>query len=91
MVNPENFFDLYDVLVNELFGSIFLFTFIGLILIFFFSSKLRIPSAVGMLFAMLFLLIVIAEVFDALLIAYVFIGLITASVFGLGINAWMKR
>lgn len=91
MVNPENFFDLYDVLVNELFGSIFLFTFVGLILIFFFSTKLRIPSAVGILIAMLFLMIIFAEVFDALLIAWVFIGLITAAVFSLGINAWMKR
>jgi len=57
----DNFFDLWDVFVNELVGDVWLFVFIGLIIIYFLCAKLRISTPGSFILSTLFLAIMFAQ------------------------------
>ena len=61
MVNPNNFFDLYQVFVNELIGDVNLAIIIGLIIIIYVCIRMRMPFQVPMVFAVLWAAIMFAQ------------------------------
>ena len=61
VADMSNFLDLYDIWVNELVGNIWLFVFLGLILIWFLAARSKLTTEVSMLFAILFLAAIFAR------------------------------
>ena len=55
VLDMNNFLDFYDIWVNELVGDIWLFIFLGLILITFLAIKSKMPTEVSFMFSILFL------------------------------------
>lgn len=78
MVEPNNVFDLWDVFVNEIVGSPVLFIILGLAFILFLCLKYQIPSSVGFMFGILFLLLMVNTqyVVVALIAAVLIIGVV---------------
>ncbi len=60
MVIQNNFFDLWDIFVNELIGDVWLTIIIGIIVLIFLSLKFRIPYEVTTVFAVIWLSIAYA-------------------------------
>ena len=89
MAFGTSYFDLQQVFVNELIGSVTLTIILGLALIWFIASKKKVPSAVILLFSMLFLLI-FAEAYDNIL-AYVSVIATAAIMFGIGLTALIAK
>lgn len=79
MQNMTNFFDLYDVFVNELIGDVLLTIIIFLILIWVLSVKSKMPLELSILFGMLLLAIFYAE--TNIIIIWVFIVLMVGLMF----------
>ena len=50
MINQSNFFDLYDVLVNELIGDVWMAIIVSLAIIWFLSIKAKMPYQLSILF-----------------------------------------
>ncbi len=75
----DNFLDFYDIFVNELIGDIWLFIFLGLIMIWFLAAKNKLTTEVSMLFAILFLSAIFAK--TGLTILWVFTVLGVGSLF----------
>ena len=73
------FFDLYQIFVNELIGSVFLAIIFFMIIIWFTAIKLKMPFQLSILFGLLFILIMFAETF--IMILYVFVVLIVGGLF----------
>lgn len=61
VANMDNFLDLYDIVVNELVGDIWLFIFGGLIVISYLAIKSKMPTQVSLMFAVLFLSAIFAK------------------------------
>ena len=81
MVNVENFFDLYDIFVNELVGGIWLFIAIALIAIVFLSLKNKIPSEAIFLIVALFISLMYAATGEALTLLWVLVVLAAGIIF----------
>ena len=79
MVNINNFLDIWDLFVNELVGSVWLFIFLGIVVISYFAVKSKLPTEVIILLNILFVSIVYMGSRGSLLILWVFV------VFGVGI------
>ena len=79
VANPDNFLDLHDIFVNELIGDVWLFIFLGLIMIWFLAAKNKLTTEVSMLFAILFLSTIFSK--TGLTILWVFIVLGVGSLF----------
>jgi len=58
--NPENYFDIWNILVYEVIGGIDLAIALGLILIAYFSARYMIPFQVGIAMMILYLVIIVA-------------------------------
>ncbi len=71
MVVMDNFLDLWDIWVNELIGSVWLFIFLGIVLIAYLSARLKFSMQMTILLELLFLTIVFAR--SNLIILWVFI------------------
>lgn len=67
MVNPTNYLDFWDVIVNEVIGDQFLLIVIGIIAIVYFALKANMPFQVTILLVLLWMLIIVAATFDLLL------------------------
>lgn len=61
MVNPNNFFDLYQVFVNDVVGDVYLAMIIGLLIILYVCIRSRMPLQVSGVLAVLWFSIVFAE------------------------------
>ena len=71
VADPNNFLDFWDIWVNELVGSVWLFIFLGIVVISFLSIKAKFPTEMTILLNLLFLTIVFAK--SNLVILWVFI------------------
>lgn len=60
MVNQSAVFDIYDVFVNELVGSLILTVIIILVIIYLVSTKFQIPFPVTFMLSLLFLMIIVS-------------------------------
>ena len=77
--DQTQFFDLYHILVNELFGDVWLAIIGFLILILFLSIRYKMPFEVTIMFTLLFLAIMFAQTF--IYILWVFLVLIVGLLF----------
>jgi len=82
VIDTSNFLDFYDIYVNELVGDLWLFIFLGLILIWFLAAKNKLTTEVSMLFVILFLAAIFAK--TGLTILWVF------TVLGVGLIFYYK-
>lgn len=89
MINPSNFFDLYDIFVNELIGDVWLAIILGLIVIWILTIKAKMPFELSLLFGVLFLAIFFAE--TNFLIIWVFIVLLIGGLFYWMVSKAMDR
>lgn len=89
MINPNNVFDLWDIFVNELIGSVGLTIILGLIVIWFIGVKLRMPFEVQFMFGLIFLSIIYTE--SRIFLIWVFVVLIIGLLFYYAVNKAMKR
>lgn len=76
--NPENYLDIWNILVYEIIGSVELTIIIGFILIAFFSVKYMIPYQVGIMMMILYFIIIAAITKDMgyWTLVILFVGLI---------------
>lgn len=59
MVNPANYFDLYDVFVNEISGGLYIFVALAVILLVYYGTiKYNVPFTVSFMLTALFFLII---------------------------------
>ena len=72
-MNIDNFLDIWDILVNELVGSVWLFVFLGIVVTIYAAAKCRLSSEVTFMLVLLFLSIIFAR--SNLIILWVFIVL----------------
>ena len=87
--NATNFFDLESILVFELVGSWTLFIFLALILIAFAATRNNMPTSVTLMLIALFLMIIVATIFDTLI--WVFLLLIIGFIFYFIISRLLRR
>jgi len=88
MINDSNFFDLYDIFVNELVGDVILFIIIALIVVWYLSIKAKMPFQLSILFGLLLLAILFAE--TIILVIWVFVVLVVGLMFYYMINKVMR-
>lgn len=74
VANPNYFLDIWDIWVNELVGDVWLFIFLGLILIWFLAAKGKLTTEVSMLFAILFLAAIFSKTGLTILWAFTVLG-----------------
>ncbi len=67
MVTQNNFFDLWDIFVNELIGDIWLSIFIGLIVIFVLTIKFKMSFELTSSFGLLWIMVAFAATFMEIL------------------------
>ncbi len=80
MVVMNNFLDLWDIWVNELIGSVWLFVFLGIVVISYLSIKVKFSLEVTIVLNVIFLMIVFSKA-TGLSILWVFILLGVGSLF----------
>ena len=54
-IDQTQYFDLYNIIVNELIGDVWLAVLLGLVLLFFFTIKTKMPYQLSIMFSLLFL------------------------------------
>ena len=74
VADTSNFLDIWDILVNELVGDVWLFIFLGLIMIWFLAAKSKLTTEVSMLFVILFLSAIFAKTGLTILWAFTILG-----------------
>ncbi len=70
-MNQSAYFDLEDIWINELVGDVWLFLFVGIIIIWFVSIKAKIPYEISIILSVFWVGVVFASAFDAILIAWI--------------------
>ena len=91
MLNATNYFDFYDIFVNELIGDIWLFILLGLIIIWFLTLKMNLPYQLLLLLGVLWIGIVFSTVFDTLILFWVFAILGIGVLWYYAINRSIRR
>ena len=84
MVDQSNFFDLYDIFVNELIGDLWLAIIVSLVVLWYLTIKAKMPYQLSILFGILLLAIWFAETF--IMIIWVFVVLAVGLLFYHGVN-----
>jgi len=74
-MNIDNFLDLWDIWVNELVGSVWLFIFFGIVLIAFLSAKAKFSMEITILLEVLFLTIIFAYIYFTFIWVLVILGI----------------
>ncbi len=87
--NATNFFDFESIFVFELVGSWTLFIFIALIIIAFAATRNNMPTSVTLMLISLFLMIIVATIFDTLI--WVFLLLMIGFIFYFIISRLLRR
>ena len=87
--NASNFFDFESIFVFELVGSWTLFIFIALIIIAFAATRNNMPTSVTLMLISLFLMIIVATIFDTLI--WVFLLLMIGFIFYFIISRLLRR
>lgn len=91
MINQSNFFDLKDIIVNELVGSVMLTVILGLILTWYLSIKAKMPIQVSILLCMLWLVTMFAGYTVNLMIIWIYVVLFVGVFFYYTISRAFKR
>ena len=91
MINQSNFFDLGDVIVNELVGDVWLTVIVGLILTLYLSIKAKMPMQVTILLSVLWLLVMFAGYTVGLWIIWVYLVLFIGVLYYYIISKAFKR
>ena len=91
MINQSNFFDLGDVIVNELVGDVWLTVIVGLILTLYLSIKAKMPMQVTILLSALWLLVMFAGYTVGLWIIWVYLVLFIGVLYYYIISKAFKR
>ncbi len=73
-MNPDNFLDIWDIWVNELIGSEWLFIFLGLAIILYISIKNKIGTDTTIIFSILFLAAVFSKSFNEVIWVLIVFG-----------------
>ena len=73
-MDMSNFLDLWDIWVNELIGSVWLFIFLGIMIISYLSIKSKLSTEVTILLNILFITIIFAKTNLIILWAFVVLG-----------------
>jgi len=81
MVNQYNYFDLWDLLVNELIGDLWLFILLGNILITYFCLRKQVGWQPTIVLNLLWWMIVFSEATGALLVLWTFVILLVGLLF----------
>lgn len=79
MQNITEFFDLYDIFVNELIGDVLLTIIVALVVVFILSIKCKMPLEMSILFGLLLLAIFYIE--TQIIIIWVFVVLAVGLMF----------
>jgi hypothetical protein len=87
--DPSNYFDVYDIFVNQIFGSLNLFIIVLLVVIWFLIAKFNLPVEIGVLLTILFLSVIIIQTFNVLI--WVFVVLIVGLIFFTQISKIFER
>ena len=88
MIVQEDVFDLYNILVNELAGDVWIAIILGLIIVWLMAIKLKMPYELSILFGLLFVTIMFSETF--IIILWVFVVMITGVLFYYAITKAME-
>lgn len=75
----NNFLDLWDIFVNELFGNVWLFIVVALVIIWYLAAKHKLSTEASLVLSVLFLSIIFAR--SNLIILWVFIVLGVGAMF----------
>lgn len=73
-MNINNYLDLYDIWVNELVGNLWLFIFLGIILIWFLSIKSKMTAEATLIFTLLFLSAIVIKTKSELIWVLIVLG-----------------
>ena len=87
----EDIFDIYNIVVNELVGDIWLTVLLGLFLTIFVAIKLKMPMQVGLILGVLWLIIMFAGASINLLIIWVYVVLFAGTFFYYSLSRAFKR
>ena len=79
MIIQEDVFDLYNILVNELAGDVWIAIILGLIIVWLMSIRFKMPYELSILFGLLWMTIMFSETF--IIIIWVFVVLIAGLLF----------
>ncbi len=74
VANPDNFLDIWDIWVNELIGDVWLFVFLGIIVVSYLSIKAKLSMPVTILLNILFLTIIFAKSNLVILWTFILLG-----------------
>ena len=88
MIVQEDVFDLYNILVNELAGDVWIAIILGLIIVWLMAIKLKMPYELSILFGLLFVTIMFSETF--IIILWVFVVMIAGLLFYYAIAKGME-
>lgn len=87
-LNTSNYFDLYNILVNEIVGDLTLFIILALLAILLYAIRYKIPGEVTLLMSVLLLGIIFAKTF--MILIWVFIVLIVGFMFYWALSKYFK-
>ena len=73
-MNINNYLDLYDVWVNELVGSLWIFIFLGIVLIWYLSIKNKMTAEATIIFTLLFLSAIVMRTKSELIWVLIVLG-----------------
>lgn len=90
-MNQSAYFDLEDVWVNELFGDVWIFTFVGLGMIWYFSIKAKLPYHIPILLSVIWCAICFSIAYSQLIILWIIALLMVGFLFYYGISKLMSR
>ena len=88
MIIQEDVFDLYNILVNELAGDVWIAIILGLIIVWLMAIKFKMPYELSILFGLLFITIMFSETF--IIILWVFVVLISGLLFYFAVTKAME-
>ena len=88
MIVQEDVFDLYNILVNELAGDVWIAIILGLIIVWLMAIKFKMPYELSILFGLLFITIMFSETF--IIILWVFVVMIAGLLYYYAIAKGME-
>lgn len=89
-MNPDHYFNLWDIFANELIGDVWLTIIVGLIIVYLFSAKFNFTFQVSILISLLYLSVISAILIDNVLI-WGFVVLAAGTLFYFAISSKLRK
>ncbi len=89
MINETNVFDIYDVIVNELVGDVWLTVILGLLVVLIIAIKSNIPYQVSILFGLIWMIVMFSE--TNFMIIWVYVVLFAGTFFYYSLSRAFKK